>query len=261
MIDLVVTDLDGTLWGPEEVIHPRSLSALRQVEQRGVPILVATGRSRRLAYPILAQHEVTLDAALHDGALGATTTGELFHHQPFDEGGLKRLLDTFGRVGLEPILEVDHPEVDFIVGERPNISRPLSRPVLVTDLSQPLPMPVFRAIAVVEADSVQPLMAELLESEAGEAWAATSQFGDDFWLIVRPMACSKWSATLSYCARVGADPKRVLAIGDGHNDRELLAQAHVSVAVQGASEAVLALADHVIEAPTRGGWAEVLDLL
>ena len=44
MIDLVVTDLDGTLWGSRPMPHPRTRRALDDLATRNVPLLVATGR-------------------------------------------------------------------------------------------------------------------------------------------------------------------------------------------------------------------------
>ncbi len=44
-IDLVVTDLDGTLWDGRGVIHPRTLWALKTLSAASVPVLAATGRS------------------------------------------------------------------------------------------------------------------------------------------------------------------------------------------------------------------------
>ena len=78
---------------------------------------------------------------------------------------------------------------------------------------------------------------------------------------VRPPEISKWSGVLAYCAEQGIDPARVLAVGDGANDLELLDAAAVACAVATATPDVLARADHVIGPPSSGGWAAVLDLV
>ena len=61
-----------------------------------------------------------------------------------------------------------------------------------------------------------------------------------------PPEISKWSGVLAYCAEQGIDPARVLAVGDGANDLELLDGAAVACAVATATPDVLARADHVI---------------
>ena len=77
----------------------------------------------------------------------------------------------------------------------------------------------------------------------------------------RPPGVSKWSGVLAYCAEQGIDPGRVLAVGDGANDLELLDAAAVACVVATAPPAVLARADHLIGPPASGGWAAVLDLV
>jgi hydroxymethylpyrimidine pyrophosphatase-like HAD family hydrolase len=58
---------------------------------------------------------------------------------------------------------------------------------------------------------------------------------------VRPPAVSKWSGVLAYYAEQGIDPGRILAVGDGANDLELLDSAAVACAVASAPPAVLDL--------------------
>ena len=78
---------------------------------------------------------------------------------------------------------------------------------------------------------------------------------------VTPRGLSKWIGVEVCCERLGVDPARVLAIGDGPNDVELLTAASVAVAPADAHAAALAVADHVVPTPTDGGWARILDLV
>jgi hydroxymethylpyrimidine pyrophosphatase-like HAD family hydrolase len=52
-VQLVVTDLDGTLSDAQERIHPASARAIRELVAGGVPVLVATGRRLRMAAAVL----------------------------------------------------------------------------------------------------------------------------------------------------------------------------------------------------------------
>jgi hydroxymethylpyrimidine pyrophosphatase-like HAD family hydrolase len=80
-------------------------------------------------------------------------------------------------------------------------------------------------------------------------------------LIVSPLRQSKWDGVLSWCDRAGLDPQRVMAIGDGPNDVELLSGAAVAVSLEGSHPAALAVADHVVPPAKEGGWAGLLELL
>ncbi|HKO83530.1 MAG TPA: HAD hydrolase family protein, partial [Actinomycetota bacterium] len=72
---------------------------------------------------------------------------------------------------------------------------------------------------------------------------------------------SKWSGVLAFCKDQGLDPGRVLAVGDGANDVELLGAASIACVVAGGAPDALRHADHIIEPPGIGGWAAILDLV
>jgi hydroxymethylpyrimidine pyrophosphatase-like HAD family hydrolase len=76
-----------------------------------------------------------------------------------------------------------------------------------------------------------------------------------------PFGLSKWTGVELFCARAGLDPARVLAIGDGPNDLELLAGAAIAVVPADGHDVALQIADHVVGSPRDGGWAEILDLV
>jgi hydroxymethylpyrimidine pyrophosphatase-like HAD family hydrolase len=42
----VVLDVDGTIAGPDHRVSPRTRAAMAEIEQLGVPVVLATGRSR-----------------------------------------------------------------------------------------------------------------------------------------------------------------------------------------------------------------------
>ena len=69
-VQLVVTDLDGTLSDAAERIHPASVRAIRDLEAAGIPVLVATGRRLRMACAVLEAGGLTGPAVVLDGALG-----------------------------------------------------------------------------------------------------------------------------------------------------------------------------------------------
>ena len=69
-IELVVTDLDGTLWDGTGRAHPRTLYALQALAKASIPVLVATGRRAASAWPLMEANGIGLPSVLLDGALG-----------------------------------------------------------------------------------------------------------------------------------------------------------------------------------------------
>jgi hydroxymethylpyrimidine pyrophosphatase-like HAD family hydrolase len=78
-------------------------------------------------------------------------------------------------------------------------------------------------------------------------------------VTVGPYGLSKWNGVLAYCELAGIDPNRVLAIGDGANDRELLVNASIALVPEDAHEDALNAAHRVVPSPAVGGWAAILD--
>jgi hydroxymethylpyrimidine pyrophosphatase-like HAD family hydrolase len=281
-VQLVVTDLDGTLSDADERIHPASVRAIRELRAAGVAVLVATGRRPRMACAVLAAGDLVGPAVVLDGALGLDLRdGRVFHQVAFPPAAARLVLDAFTAAGLHPCVYVDRPGVDLVVDEHPSThpdhlarARPF---VAVDDLARVVATePVF-AFAVVgrPAPLLRPVLAGLGQGgrghrgdgrRAGASPAGSASIVEDLiyggsTLQVRPPAVSKWSGVLAYCAEQGIDPGRVLAVGDAVNDLELLEGAAVACAVATAAPAVLARADHVIGPPSSGGWAAVLDLV
>jgi len=265
-VQLVVTDLDGTLSDAAERIHPASVRAIRDLEAAGIPVLVATGRRLRMACAVLEAGGLTGPAVVLDGALGLDLRdGRVFHRVAFPPGAARQVLEAFAAAGLSPCVYVDRPEVDLVVGDRPSthpdhLAR--ARPWVATeDLHRVVETEPVYAFAVVGRPA--PLLEPVprLVGPAGSASIVGDLIYGGSTVQVRPPRVSKWNGVLAFCADQGLDPGRILAVGDGANDLELLEGAAVACAVTTASPAVLARADHVIGPPASGGWAAVLEMV
>ena len=125
-IQLVVTDLDGTLWayGSEGVPHEETLAAWAELDRRGVPVLVATGRRATTAREPLANYGLAPSAVVLNGALALDlATGECFHRHHYDVEVAAGVLAAFLEAGLEPCVYVEHDDFDVYVGTRPSTSK------------------------------------------------------------------------------------------------------------------------------------------
>lgn len=266
-IDLVVTDLDGTLWGADEVIHDRTLAALQALAARRVPVLVATGRRLRSAVDTLGRSGLALPTVVLDGALGRDVGADrTFHRAAFTPSQATAVLEAFRGAGLSPCLYVDDPDAEVVIDGRPSthpghlahIGSWLERRV---DLG---PVAASRSVlmfAVVGGAAAQ--LGEVAAAVAGSGAATVTRdiiFGGAT-LTIRPPGISKWDGVQAWCTEQGLDARRVLAVGDGENDLELLGSARLACVVADGCEPALALAHHVIEPARHGGWSAILDLV
>ncbi len=65
----VVLDVDGTIAGTDNQVSPRTRAVMRDIEEHGVPVVVATGRSRDSVLEILRQAGLRTPGVSCNGAL------------------------------------------------------------------------------------------------------------------------------------------------------------------------------------------------
>lgn len=264
--DLVVTDLDGTLWELPETTHPNAVEAVKELERRGIPLLVATGRRAHTTRDPLGRLGLTPAAVVLNGALGIDfATDENFHRTGFEAEVAGAVLEAFTRHGVDPCVYVDHHEVHVFLSESPGTHpdhvTSFGRWARTGDLvgvTEEWPVLAFSVLGV-DQELLGPIAAAL-EGVAETHLSLERRYGKAT-LTVAPPACSKWNGVDAFCDARGLDPTKVLALGDGPNDLELLGSAALALVPADGHEAALALADHVIPRAEDGGWAAVLEHL
>jgi hydroxymethylpyrimidine pyrophosphatase-like HAD family hydrolase len=267
-IDLVVTDLDGTLWHTDDDVHPGIPAAWDAVASR-VPLLVATGRRLTSTRVPLGRIGLAPPAVVLNGALVLDLgSGQRYHRAPFPAAQAVAVLAAFRAVGLEPCLYVDPgaegPEV--LVGPVPSTNpghlRAMGEGVGVADLDAVAagePVLAFSIIGIPHGRLAE--AAAAVEGTAEVHLDRALDYPGMASLTVAPRGQSKWDGVLAFCAEHGLDPGLVLAVADGPNDLELLANAAVRVVPEVAHPAARSLATHTIPAARDGGWTALPDLL
>ena len=265
-VQLVVTDLDGTLSDAAERIHPASLRAIRDLEAGGIPVLVATGRRLRMACAVLEAGGLTGPAVVLDGAIGLDLRdGRVFHQVAFPTAAARRVLEAFAAAGLSPCVYVDRPEVDLVVGEHPSTNPghlARARPwVAIDDLARVVAAEPVYAFAVVgrPAALLEPVLGAV--GPAGSASIVHDLIYGGSTLQVRPPEISKWSGVLAYCAEQGIDPAASWPSATAPTTWSCWRAPPWPARSPPPPRTVLARADHVIGPPSSGGWAAVLDLV
>ncbi len=265
-VDLIVTDLDGTLWSYDTVEQPheRTLAAWAELDRRGVPVLVATGRRVTSTREPLARLGLAPSAVVLNGALGLDLAGDRYFHRHHHTGeGAVAVLASFRAHGLDPCVYVEHPDLDVYVGRAPSTSpehlAALGDRARLADLDEVVATTPVLSFGVFGHDAATLHGIASSIGDQAVAHVVADTWGDRHGLTVAPVGLSKWSGVLAYCARDGVDPARVLAIGDETNDVELLANATVGLAMSDGHADARAAANRTVPPSGEGGWAAVLD--
>lgn len=266
-IELVVTDLDGTFWHLDHDVHPRTRAAVDELERRGIGLLVATGRRLHTTAGPLGRIGLRPPAVVLNGALGIDlATGDRFHTLAIDPAAAAGILATFRAVGVEPCIYVDHPDVEVFLapepGTHPQHAANLAPQARTDELERVVAEEVVLGFSILGRpfELLEPI-AEGLGGHGVAHLDRSIEYEGQAALTVTGPGISKWEGVAAWCRRAGVDPGRVLAIGDGPNDIELLAAAAVAVAPANGHASALELAAHVVGPAAGGGWADLLDVL
>jgi hydroxymethylpyrimidine pyrophosphatase-like HAD family hydrolase len=259
---LVAVDVDGTLpaWAEieEETPEPAGgglLTALRAVLDSGAQVVLCSGRSPQGITRVidrLGLHTRDGERAWMVASNGAVLCRyaplHIVHQETFDPGPAVRAV--LGRCP-KALVAVEHQGVGYrLTGHFP--AGELPGQATVTDLAELLARPASRVI-IRDPDATPADFARLV---AGlELPHAHHAVGWSAWLDLPPAGVSKASGLRHVCAELGLARSDVLAIGDGHNDIEMLRWAGRGVAVAQAPPEVRAAADAVTAAAEDDGVA------
>lgn len=264
-VSLVVTDLDGTFWHTDDHVAPAVVAAARALDEQRVPLLVATGRRLTTTRGPLAEVGLAPPAVVLNGALGVDLAdGSRFHRAPYPTDQATAVLAAFRSVDLQPVVYVDRPDADAVLGPAPSTHPDHARAIggPPTDLDQVVAEDAVLGFSLIGVDHALCVAARDAIGDVAETHLDRSlEFSGLATITVAPFGQSKWDGVLAFCAQRGIDPDRVLALGDGTNDVELLEGAAVALVPEVAHQVALDRADHVIGSAADGGWVAVLDHL
>jgi Cof subfamily protein (haloacid dehalogenase superfamily) len=266
-IRLVALDLDGTLIGDDLRLPPRTTAAIRAAVERGVHVVLATGRMTSSALPYARELGLRAPLVGLQGALvrempapGSARLGRLLLHRPLPAAVAHDAIAWCRAVGLAPhvnhlermVVPADDHRADDYSGWN------FGRVVVVPDLDAWIHGPVTKVISVAQP----PIPDEALErARADFAGRADPTVSHPMFLEFLAPGVNKGRAVRFLARRLGVDLRDALAIGDQRNDAEMIADVGMGVAMAGAPDAVRAVARMIAPPLAEEGAAQVIEEL
>ena len=276
-IKAIAMDIDGTLTNDEKVITPRTREKLLEVQDRGVKLILASGRPaqglKRLA------HELELDS--RDGLLvcfnGACVidaqTSDVLFDQPMPADELHRLLKHLKGFDVIPWITKDDrlyledsyrcmltlpdgSQKNIVKYERDACDLRIHE---VADLASVVDEgPVDKLLTAGNPDYMQ---AHFEEMYAPFKETLAGMFTADWYFEYTAPGIDKAHALEGALPKLGIDASEVAAFGDGQNDKSMLAWAGTGVAMANAVDETKAVAQMVTASNNEDGIAVALEKL
>ena len=258
-IDLVAIDLDGTLLTPEGVLTERNASAMRRARAVGTHIILATGKSRASARRIIAQLELHVPGVFTQGTTIYDARGKVWHETTLARETAEDLLRFTGERGLptlayagERLLMPADSKYRRQMHEQYHEPLPDIAPKLAAELDRV----TINKLVVIDPVDVG-LVRQALESLCAGA-AHVTQAVSHF-IEVLPPGASKGAGLRWLLEQMDVRPARVMAIGDGENDIEMLQMVGLGVAMGNAHPRLKAVARQVTGSNAGSGVAQAIE--
>jgi Cof subfamily protein (haloacid dehalogenase superfamily) len=261
-IKAVAIDVDGTLLDSDHRLRDEVKDALCDLDSKEIKIVLATAR-------------------------GPSVLGEVLHRLPLSpllicfSGGWVGEIDGRSLVPKRTVLDRRHPmsaarsivSLALELNIEPNVFtlekwrvRKITReillesqitkcsPVITSDLLEDGNEPSKILLITGESESSEGLhvIAEAIRSVSNPAFSKSN------YLEIVPFGVNKAEALLHLTALLGLKLSEVAAIGDGHNDIEMLSECGLGIAMGNASEPVKSVAQWVTGTNNEAGVAQAI---
>lgn len=256
---LIALDLDGTLLTSDKRITMRARAAVLSLVERGVHVVLCTGRPPRSAVGYAAELGLGHPFICYNGAaLFDPTAGVLDVRHRLDPAvGLEavaRLRRAFP--GAAAGLETEHGwYLEPAVADRRESEARLGpeEPTAVGPIETFLDTPVIKLLVSHPQVGAEVLATAVEDLPLYRTWSSPAM------LEMMAPGVDKRRALQARCAELGIERERVAAFGDQRNDLEMIAWAGVGVAVANASAVVREAADVLATGNDDDGVARVLE--
>ena len=243
---ILVLDIDGTLTNSKKEITPRTRAALKKAQEKGVKIVLASGRPTYGIMPVAKQLELE-------------EYGEVIYQKtlPADMPALLYDMSREYKTNIMTYLEetvITPKKDDQYVELESRINKMEVREV--EDFKSFVNFPVTKCLMVEDGEYLAEVEKKV-KARLGDTLSVLRS--EPFFLEIMPKNIDKAYSLGKLLEHLGMEREQMIACGDGFNDRSMIEFAGLGVAMANAQEPVKAAADHVTVSNDEDGVAVVVE--
>jgi hypothetical protein len=270
-VQLIALDIDGTLLSSRFTVSERNRAAIAEATRRGIQVALVTGRRFDFALPVAQQIDSPLTMIVNNGALVRTRDGKTLVRHLLPRHTALRVLQATQSWRDAASVVFDRPVANQVMLETIDLEDGIrgayykwNKPFLGE--AKPLESCLTEdPIQIMLSGSVEHMQAaeQTLRSVeySGEfSLAVTSYESKNFSMIdVLNSSVSKGMALAEWAALRGIVREEILAIGDNHNDEEMLSFAGIPVVMENAVPELKTRGWHVTHTNDNDGVAAAIE--
>ncbi len=260
-IRLLVSDIDGTIIGPDKQLAPSTLAAAERLREAGIMLCLASSRSVRGMRMYLGPLGIDTPAAGLNGGEIVAADGSVLELQSLDAQAARLAVETLTTNRIECWLFTGHQWVirDAAGAFVPREQKAVQFEPTVVESFEPF---YDRIGKIMGATTDYPLLERVeIELQAMLAGEVSAHRSSPWYLDVTHPEANKGRAALRLAAILGVDPTELACIGDMDNDISMLQAAGLGVAMGNAPAQVAEAAHFVTATNAENGWAQAVEEL
>jgi Cof subfamily protein (haloacid dehalogenase superfamily) len=243
-VRFIALDIDGTLLNSQFEVSPANRAAIAEATRRGVEVALVTGRRYDFAMPVARQVDAPLTMMVNNGALVRTKEGQTLLRHLLPRETARRVILATAQWRDVTVVVFDRPRANQMILESIDwdnqarggyYSRNRKFMAEVSPLESCLsedPLQVMYTGSVIAMRHAEMTLRRVQFAE--EFTVAATVYDDrDFSMIdvIHP-GVTKGATLAEWTAARGIAREEILAIGDNHNDLEMLSFAGVPVVME-----------------------------
>lgn len=261
----VMIDLDGTLLQTDGQVSARNRRALTELMERGVEVMIATGRGVPSALSATRDLGLSCPLVCFNGSVIVEPGGKLLQELKLCEQIAEAVIDAVVHAGIDLLAHRGDRKQIVPPGRHHELEGILARMIHVEHIDAHHPGDLTRIGLVADGGPLERLLSELRAAHAIDSYhyplSHIPSFADfsAHHADIEPASAGKAEGLAWLQANRGIDPAEVVAIGDMHNDLPMLRAAGLGVAMGTAPQPVREAADRTTAHHDEDGVAQVLE--
>lgn len=260
-IKLIVSDLDGTLFNSNKEHYEVSAKLIEEIhkfENKGKIFTIATGRPQETSLDVIKKLGITVPYIVYNGAKIIDKDGNEIYSDTFSLKIWVPFLEKIQQIGASVIFSFDGQAFCFehteeVSGyEKKEITKcqVIDRLLLLDSEFE-----INKILIIGNVEKLKEYWHELDESLKSKFRYVISETN---YMEILAKGVSKGSALKRLKMLLGIGDEEVVTIGNYMNDKELLEEAHIGVAVANAAEELKSIANFVTVGEYEEGVIEVI---
>jgi Cof subfamily protein (haloacid dehalogenase superfamily) len=260
-IDLVVSDVDGTLLTKDKTLTEAAKAAVRRLHEAGIGFTITSSRPTLGMRFLIEPLQITLPIGAFNGSSIVDPQLEPIEQHLIPLPAVQRCLEVLNEFGIDIWLFTNdlwltrNGNGEYVPHEKRAIR---SDPTIVADFTPYLSAACKIVGSSADAALLQRCEAAMQKALGAEATAVRSQ---TYYLDITPPGCDKGTFVQAMARRLGIVTDAVATIGDMQNDLAMFRNSGLSFAMGNATDDVKKVATHVTTSNENEGFAGAMEMI